>query len=350
MKKNNLKKCSLIIGFWISLCMVLGFSTIDAGESVFYKKAAVKGQIVALQDNDIGYDEEKLKRKLGVDSLEGADLSGADLRWLYLQEANLSHANLQEADMSGSNMRNANLQGADLRGANLSRANLEDADLRGTNLTGVQNLTLRQIGLAVYDKETNFPDGITFEGVPKFNKDRLKSALGVKMLEGADAQGMILRWGDFEGTEMPWSSLQMADLTGANLSHTNLSASNLRNTNLTDANLQKANLKNVSLQGANLLHANLQGADLTSANMQGANLSGAVLQKTKLLATNLTGANLSKADLLNADLRGADLREAKNITIKQLVQTVVDIRTRLPEHITFKQIEQHKAGVTPESS
>jgi hypothetical protein len=47
-------------------------------------------------------------------------------------------------------------------------------------------------------------------------------------------------------------------------------------------------------------------------------------------------------------LRGADLREVKNITMKQLAQAIVDRRTRLPEGITFKQIELHKIGVIPE--
>lgn len=339
MKKNSSKKGSFIIGFWIGLYTVFGLSAVDAGENVLHEKAAVKWQIVALQENDVGYDEEKLKRERGVDSLVGADLSGADLRWIYLQETNLSQANLQGTDLTGTNLRNAKLQGADLRGANLSGTNLEEADLRGADLTGVQNLILRQIAVAVYDKETKFPEGMTFENIPKYNQFSLRSALGIKTLVGAEAQGMILRWGDFAGADMQWSSLQRADLTGANLSQTNLSAANLRGTNLWEADLQMANLKNASLQGANLKQANLRGADLTSTSLQGANLSGADLQKAKLPAANLTGANLSGANLRSVDLRGADLREVKNITMKQLAQAIVDRRTRLPEGITFKQIE-----------
>ena len=349
MKKNNSKKGFFIVGFGIGLCTVFGLSVADASEVALYKNAAVKGQKVALQEDDIGYEAERLKRRLGVKSLRGADLSRMDLRWLYLQETDMAQANLQGANLSAANLRKTNLQGADLRGADLSRTNLADVDLRGADLTGVQNLILRQIAATIYDKETKFPDGITFRDIPKYNKDRLKSALGVKMLEGADAKGMILRWGDFEGANMPWSSLQKADLTGANLSHTNLSASNLRNTNLLEADLQKANLKNASLEGANLMQVNLQGADLTGANLQCANLSEVDLQKAKLLAANLTGANLSGADLQGADLRGADLREVKNITMKQLAEAIVDIRTRLPEGITSKHIEQHKTGVITES-
>jgi uncharacterized protein YjbI with pentapeptide repeats len=72
------------------------------------------------------------------------------------------------------------------------------------------------------------------------------------------------------------------------------------------------------------------------------------LQKAKLSSANLTGANLAGANLRDVDLRGADLREVKNITMKQLALAIVDMRTRLPEGITFKQIEQHKTGLIPE--
>jgi uncharacterized protein YjbI with pentapeptide repeats len=58
---------------------------------------------------------------------------------------------------------------------------------------------------------------------------------------------------------------------------------------------------------------------------------------------------MSGADLSGVDLRGADLREVKNITMKQLAPAIVDMRTRLPEGITFKQIEKYKAGAISES-
>jgi len=56
MKKNSSKNGSLIVGFGVGLCTVFGLSVSDAGEAALHKNAAVKGQIVALQENDIGYD------------------------------------------------------------------------------------------------------------------------------------------------------------------------------------------------------------------------------------------------------------------------------------------------------
>jgi len=78
-------------------------------------------------------------------------------------------------------------------------------------------------------------------------------------------------------------------------------------------------------------------------------MSGVDLQKAKLSSANLSGANLSGTDLRGVDLRGADLRGVKNITVKQLAPAIVDMRTRLPEGITFKQIQKYKVGVISKS-
>lgn len=77
--------------------------------------------------------------------LEGADLTGANLKHanLYgsnLAGANLKHANLEGADLSGVNLSHANLSGAKLGGADMldvdvSTANLAGADLRAADLT-----------------------------------------------------------------------------------------------------------------------------------------------------------------------------------------------------------------------
>jgi uncharacterized protein YjbI with pentapeptide repeats len=78
-------------------------------------------------------------------SLNGADLSGAnvsdanlrnaDLNGAYLSDANLSDANLSDSDLSLAALANADLSFADLSFADLSDANLSFANLRGAYLS-----------------------------------------------------------------------------------------------------------------------------------------------------------------------------------------------------------------------
>lgn len=64
------------------------------------------------------------------DTLDGANLSGANL-----YKANLSGANLYKANLDGTNLSRANLGVANLYRANLSGANLYGANLRGADLS-----------------------------------------------------------------------------------------------------------------------------------------------------------------------------------------------------------------------
>ena len=61
---------------------------------------------------------------LGLTTLRGADLRGADLYGADLRGADLYGADLRGADLYGADLSGADLYGADLRGANLRGANL----------------------------------------------------------------------------------------------------------------------------------------------------------------------------------------------------------------------------------
>ena len=139
-----------------------------------------------------GYNEDKLKRKLGVESLAGADLQGKSLRLASLRNAdlhgtNLQNVNLQTADLEGANLRGANLRGAIMRGVMMQGADLQDADFKGadlrgtyvvtisgiygnssaieikTDMSGVKNVTVAQLAQAIVDGSTIFPEGITLD-------------------------------------------------------------------------------------------------------------------------------------------------------------------------------------------
>jgi hypothetical protein len=74
--------------------------------------------------------EEILAKVAAGESLEGADLSFANLNQAELSGANLNRANLSEADLSGASLYGADLSGAKLFHTNLSGADLFKADLR----------------------------------------------------------------------------------------------------------------------------------------------------------------------------------------------------------------------------
>ena len=107
------------------------------------------------------------------DSLQGADLCNAKLMQAKLDCAKLENADLTAAYLIKADLRGANLSGAaltqavlseaDLSGADLDGAELTDTFLNGANLKDVLNLTCDQIELAVYDRETIFPDYITIK-------------------------------------------------------------------------------------------------------------------------------------------------------------------------------------------
>lgn len=101
----------------------------------------------------------------GLELLENANLSNANLVGAYLETANLYRANLSEANLVGvnletSNLYRANLSRADLERTILSKANLEranlsqanlyrailsEANLKGAILKGAKNLTPEQV-------------------------------------------------------------------------------------------------------------------------------------------------------------------------------------------------------------
>ncbi len=72
-------------------------------------------------------------------------------------------------------------------------------------------------------------------------------------------------------------------------------------------------VRRTDLSGASLRDANMSGADATNAIFRGVDFEGAVLRGTVL--------------------RGADLTGAKNLTIEQLSEAIIDDDTILPKYI-----------------
>jgi hypothetical protein len=87
-------------------------------------------------------------------SLEGANLSDADLSYAYLNGANLRRAVLTDADLECAYLTDADLGGAVLSGAVLSHAVLLGANLLSANLNNAKGLTKEQLEDAYLCKTT----------------------------------------------------------------------------------------------------------------------------------------------------------------------------------------------------
>ena len=98
---------------------------------------------------------------------------------------------------------------------------------------------------------------------------------------------------------------------------------NLRGAHLRAAKLRYASLLSANLEGAELADADLTHARLDGANLAGADLSNAALDHADLHAANLSGANLS----------GASLLEVRNLSQKQLDDSLGDGTTLLPPRL-----------------
>lgn len=75
--------------------------------------------------------------------------------------------------------------------------------------------------------------------------------------------------------------------------------------------------------------------DLHGAVIRGARMNEFLLEEANLAGTDAANASFRGADFKNADLRGtilkgADLTDAKNLTVEQLEQAVIDETTKLP--------------------
>lgn len=86
------------------------------------------------------------------------------------------------------------------------------------------------------------------------------------------------------------------------------SATGSRTLDVHGAFIRRTDLSRASLKGANLTDA-----DATNANFRGADFENAVLRGTIL--------------------RGADLSDAKNLTVDQLSDAIIDDKTILPDYI-----------------
>src|SRR5262249_48817623 len=121
---------------------------------------------------------------LGYANLIGADLSRANLRHANLIGANLSGASLRDANLRAANLMGADLSRARLRDANLVRADLAEANLRHAKLIGANLSGANFLGATLLETDLTGADltGCRIHGVSAW---RLK-------LERARQQNLVI--------------------------------------------------------------------------------------------------------------------------------------------------------------
>ncbi len=85
----------------------------------------------------------------------------------------------------------------------------------------------------------------------------------------------------------------------------------------------KVAMPTLDVHGAFIRRTDFSGASLRDANMSGADATRAIFR----------GADFKGARLHGTILRSADLEGAKNLTLEQLAEAVIDDQTRLPSYL-----------------
>lgn len=203
---------------------------------------------ISLRDRDLRF--AKLDRSdlhqadLTGSDLRGASLVGVDLRGAWLQCSDITQLVLTDdrealncttarrAKFTRARLDGAHMTGADLRGAKFDEARLEGAELAYSLLQGANFASAR------LDK-ADLTGGVQAQGANFI----------VANLQGAD----------LTGADLVGADLSNADLTGAILGYAHLDVANLRDAKLEGASLYRASLRGADMGGASIAGADLRG-------------------------------------------------------------------------------------------
>ena len=256
-----------------------------------------------------------------------ANLSGANLSKLYVDNANLNHANL-----SGANISNAHIKNSDLSGVNFTRANLSGSTISATNIQGSK---FKDADLSSAQLITLYLDQVDLRST-KLTDIYSESLSGRVLLPKS--------WGLINGVIVGATgngsvtvSFSNQDISGIDLSKYDLSKSQSGGVTGIPKELPSgwdlvrgyfvgpgANLRN-----ADLGYVNFDNRDLSKANFQGANLGGATFRNAKLTAGDFSNSDLSGARFTNSDLTGAVITGAKVSRTDFSSATTLHLRTGL---------------------
>jgi uncharacterized protein YjbI with pentapeptide repeats len=234
-----------------------------------------------------------------------ADLSGACLDKASLVGANLGQASFRNCSANEANFADVELGGIDFTGATLSGANLDEANLRearfsATRLDGasLRDILLMETSVAGTDFSAAVLSGAVFFKVDLDQCDFSTADLSKTVF--LNCRGVNARF--FKANLHNLRVVVDCDFRAADFSEAVLTEANFRGTLLSEArfdkaNLDKADFSEISAEGANFYRAVAKGAQFIKADLRGADLRG----------MNLMEGSLERADLRSASLEGSNL-------------------------------------------
>ncbi|HEX2843468.1 pentapeptide repeat-containing protein [Hyphomicrobium sp.] len=210
--------------------------------------------------------------------LRGASLVGTDLRGVWMQCADVTQLILTE-DREAANcttarravFTRARLDGAHMTGVDLRNAKLDDARLDGVELA------------------YSIVQGANFSSA---RLDKADLTGGVQA-QGANFLVANLQGADLTGAQLLGADLSSADLMGAVLSYTHLELANLRDAKLDGASLYRSSLFGADMIGATIAGADLREAKVWKTVPPQADADG-FADLSGLSMTGMTEADVSE--------------------------------------------------------
>ena len=261
-------------------------------EGINLKKAKLHG--ASLQGTDMSDANLRLAVLKHAD-LDGAELDGANLRQARLDNASMIDVNLTEANLTGAMLKNVEIDGARASGADFTGAVIKDSEV--TDLKA-RNVDLR--GLAV--------EGSTFTRV---NISATTPSTRGRLAEarfGADCS----TWRTSVFNDSTLDSLDLSECGAGNLS---FSGSTVRNFNISGSEYYDVEfLSGSAADGANFSNSrNVDGARAVRVNdssMRNANFRGAQMWKPQMLRATMDGSNFSNSSITEGNLSSSSFVNA----------------------------------------
>jgi uncharacterized protein YjbI with pentapeptide repeats len=222
-----------------------------------------------------------------------ADMKGAVLGRLQLNDIDFSGSQFSSSDMQKTTFHRCILNGVNFDGANLSGVEFIEAKIAASSFkkSTLRNISFSEAAIAKTDfSEADFSAAQLSQFVAstsKFNGAIFDNAdLSAAKLTGADFTGASLLAANLQGADLSGATLTNANFVNAMASSVNLTGAKAQKVNFTSANLTKADLTRAAITESDFRRARLDESNLSNANFEGSDFRYAVLDNVKMSQTN----------------------------------------------------------------